>query len=311
MKRNTGILVGFVIALVVISGIAATPIFDTICNAVFTFDTGSVLNLNGTWKIDGTEVTATAAELNNSALVDKGIQRNVTNGTSVYRVYENYGTSTVISSITRTDFIHSGNEANLQSTNAPAVGEYVSIGRAVNYNAGANWSGGTLDTAARWVAINKATNDSAYGIRGGYVKVKNYDTGTVGPLEGLFVEAVNDGTAGSLSEIVLKLGTDNTTIDYGINMDLCTIGTADILFPQGAKVRNGTAGTITWTCATNSFVGLVDATDFAIDTTNLTVSAAQVNQLASGFTGVITNGIAAITNVCTFTNGVLKSVIYP
>ena len=86
MNKYRGILVGSFLAVICVVAIAATPFKDLIVNGIATFDVGSILNLNGTIKIDGTELTATAASLNGavaSTLIDHGTNVNqiATSGT--------------------------------------------------------------------------------------------------------------------------------------------------------------------------------------------------------------------------------------
>jgi hypothetical protein len=185
--------------------------------------------------------------------------------------------------------MHVGSEVNANSTNAALVGGYFSIGRPVA--AAANWSGGTFDTGLRSVAINRATNDAAYGLRGAYVKAKNYTSGTIGGLEGLFIEAVGDGTEDNGEAIVLKLGTDNSTVDYGIDMDLITADVADIRLQNGALIYNSSSSLLTITEATVDVVGALTASTIRSDdgmTTNYTLTAA-TNYVFYIAGGVITN----------------------
>jgi hypothetical protein len=76
------------------------------------------------------------------------------------------------------------------------------------------------DTAIDGRAINRLVNTGANTLQAGYFKAKNYSTGTVGTIKGLFVEAVNEGTA------TLVLG-----IDIGSDG---TVPNADIRFTNGA-----------------------------------------------------------------------------
>lgn len=76
-----------------------------------------------------------------------------------------------------------------------------------------------IDTGLDVRVINKLTNTAANTIQGAYIKAKNYSTGTVGIIKGLFVEAVNDGTATTV--LGIDIGSDNT------------VPTADIRFSNG------------------------------------------------------------------------------
>lgn len=68
--------------------------------------------------------------------------------------------------------------------------------------------------------INKLANDAAYNMRGGYVKCKNYSGGTVGTLNGFWVEAVADGT--DTTATGLRISADNSTIDTALVIDSMT-----------------------------------------------------------------------------------------
>lgn len=164
--------------------------------------------------------------------------------------------------------------------------------------AAASYSPGGFDSALEVRAINRMTNNSAYSMRGAHIKAKNYTSGTVGGLEGLFVEAVGDGTETASS--VLKLGTDASTIIYGIDMDLCeTPTTADIRFSNGALVKNGDANTLTITEAVMNHVGALQddgvqvvvgnhaTTRLALDRGTAATNG-QVVAFATWFTGVPT-----------------------
>ena len=75
------------------------------------------------------------------------------------------------------------------------------------------------DTAADFRIINKLVNTAANTIQGAYIKAKNYSTGTVGTVKGLFVEVVNEGTATTI--LGIEIGSDGT------------VPTADVKFSNG------------------------------------------------------------------------------
>jgi hypothetical protein len=150
-------------------------------------------------------------------------------------------------------------------TNQSSYGVMASFGRTAA--AGANWDG-NYDTGLDVRAINKLANDTAYNMRGAYIKAKNYVgsgagavTGVVGQIDGLTVECVADGTETESS--VLKLGSDASTVTYGIDMDeVATPETADIRFSNGAIIKNGDANTLTITEAAVNVVGAFGASSF-------------------------------------------------
>jgi hypothetical protein len=258
---------------------------------MFRGSTGPDFDADNKFSIGGTQVTPTAAELNavNSMAADSA------SGTSLYRLLYTPTGSESSATYSRYDLMHVGSEVNANSTNAALVGGYFSIGRPVA--AAANWSGGTFDTGLRSVAINRATNDAAYGLRGAYVKAKNYTSGTIGGLEGLFIEAVGDGTEDNGEAIVLKLGTDNSTVDYGIDMDLITADVADIRLQNGALIYNSSASLLTITEATVDVVG-----DFTASTVK------PDNGMSTNVTFITGTGT---TGTFYFVSGILTNVVVP
>lgn len=127
------------------------------------------------------------------------------------------------------------------------------------------------DTAADVRMINKLVNDSAYNMQGLYVKAKNYSTGTVGALTGAFIECVADGTDTAGSSCVLKLGTDGSTVDIGIDLSACVVG-ADIKFSNGLEfVCLATAVTANSTTTTKA-AGCLCKTSHATGLASLFVS---------------------------------------
>ena len=78
-------------------------------------------------------------------------------------------------------------------------------------------TGNFADEALDVRAINKLVNTGDYDLKGAYVKAKNYSTGTVRNLVGMFLECVDDGTT-TLST-ALEIGADASTVDEGIVLD--------------------------------------------------------------------------------------------
>jgi len=185
-------------------------------------------------------------------------------------------------------------------------GVMMSFGRTTP--AAATYSPGGFDSALEVRYINRLTNNAAVSGRGAHIKAKNYTSGTVGGLEGLFVEAVGDGTESS--SVVLKLGTDASTIIYGIDMDLCeTFTTADIRYSNGAITKNVDANTLRTTESVIDNVGSLQddgvqvvvgnhaTTRLAIDRGTCTNS--QVVAFASWFTAVPSIVIGAAESTTT------------
>jgi hypothetical protein len=180
-------------------------------------------------------------------------------------------------------------------TNQSSYGLMASFGRTIA--ATANWDG-NYDTGLDVRCLNKLVNDSAYNMRGAYIKAKNYIsggvTGVVGQLDGLTVECVADGTETESS--IVKLGSDASTVTYGIDMDdVATPATADIRFSNGALIKNGDANTLTITEATVAISGALTAT---------TVTP------ANGTSVVVTCASTLSTNVLYFLNGILTNKVY-
>ena len=108
-------------------------------------------------------------------------------------------------------------------------------------------------------------------------------------MDGLVVEAVADGTEAEVA--VLKLGSDGSSVEYGIDMSqIGTAATADILFSEGALIRNTSSSLLTITEATVDVVGAFTASSLSADngvTTNLVITAA-TNVTLTIVGGVIT-----------------------
>jgi hypothetical protein len=115
------------------------------------------------------------------------------------------------------------------------------------------------DTAADFRIINKLTNTAANVIQGCYVKAKNYDTGTVGSVIGLFVEAVNDGTAAG-GCFGIKIGKDSGTM------------TADMVFSNGLYLVCLTTAITANSTTTSAPAGSWGMTSHATGNTKLFVS---------------------------------------
>jgi len=113
----------------------------------------------------------------------------------------------------------------------PTTGIMASFGRT------AIATGTPTDTGLDIRVINKLVNTGANTIQGAYIKAKNYSTGTVGIVKGLFVEVVNDGTATTV--LGIEIGSDGT------------VPTADVKFSNGAYlVALSTAITVNVTTTT-------------------------------------------------------------
>jgi len=176
-------------------------------------------------------------------------------------------------------------------TNQSSYGLMACFGRTIA--ATANWDG-NYDTGLDARIVNKLVNYDAYNMRGGYVKCKNYTGGSLGAMVGLFVEAVADGT--NTSSIVLELGSDASTVTYGIDMDkVATPATADIRFSNGALIKNGDANTLTITEAAVDVVGAFTANSIAPD-----------NGLSTNIDVIIGAGT---TSTFYFTSGILTNVV--
>ena len=80
-------------------------------------------------------------------------------------------------------------------------------------------TGTQTDTGADFRVLNKLVNTGANTIQGAYIKAKNYSTGTIGTVKGLFVEVVNEGTATTV--LGIEIGSDRT------------VPTADVKFSNG------------------------------------------------------------------------------
>lgn len=245
--------------------------------------TGEV-NLEGDWKIKGTKVTATAAELNimdgttataaqlnqlgtgtltlDGTLID-GVSTSTTSRTSLMITPVAAAT---LPGVSRQSLVTIGDITGTAAfgfgvTNQSTYGLMAGFGRTIP--ATANWDG-NYDTGVDFRCINRMTNDAAYNLRGGYIKVKNYSGGVVGQMDGLTIEAVADGTEAEVA--VLKLGSDASSVEYGIDMSqIGTAATADILFSEGATIRNTSSELLTITEATVDVVGAFTANSVAPD----------------------------------------------
>jgi len=283
--------------------------------------TGEV-NFDGDWKIKGTKVTATAAELNLSdGLTATAAQMNqlgtgtlTLDGTLIDGVSTSTTSRTSLmitpvaassrSGVSRQSLVTigdiTGNTAfGFGVTNQSSYGLMACFGRTIA--ATANWDG-NYDTALDARMINKLVNNDAYNMRGGYIKCKNYSGASLGKMVGLFVEAVADGT-NTTSSSILELGSDASTVTYGIDMDqVATPSTADIRFSNGALVKNGDANTLTITEAAVNVVGTFSATSVGL--------AGMTNGfgMSAVYTGTVTNGPAGTTNVMVIKNGLIQSV---
>lgn len=95
------------------------------------------------------------------------------------------------------------------------------------------------DTSLDVRCINKLANNAAYQMQAAYIKAKNYTGGVVGNLTGLYIEAVNDGTA--TSAIGLKIGSDSSTLNFAIDLSAAKTVGGDIKLYSGATISSGSA----------------------------------------------------------------------
>jgi hypothetical protein len=227
------------------------------------------------------------------SLLANGDWNGYTSGSSLYRIFFNPDGSPEASASNRTDLLHIGDAANAYSTNWPMVGTYISVSRPVGANASSTFSGGTFDTGLRVDSLNAATNDATqYSIRGAHIKAKNYTTGTVKGVEGLFVEAIGAGTETAGNNCGIKLGSDSTTIDYGIDMNLLdTLTYADFRLSNGALIQNGDANTLTITEATVAISGAA-----TVSTTLGVTGLASLNNVTVA-TNATVSGILTVTGI--------------
>jgi hypothetical protein len=122
---------------------------------------------------------------------------------------------------------------------APTTGVMACFGRT------AVATGTQTDTALDVRAINKLVNTGSNTIQGAYIKAKNYSTGTVGTVKGLFVEVVNDGTATTV--LGIDIGSDGT------------VPTADIRFSNGqyfVALTTAITPNVTTTSAPSGSIGI-------------------------------------------------------
>lgn len=118
----------------------------------------------------------------------------------------------------------------------PTYGFMASFGRTVA--ATSSFTG--TDVAGNFYMLNKLVNDTAYSIQGMHVKCKNYSTGTVGAMSGLFVECVPEGTSSSAS--ILKLGSDGSAVNNALDMSSATVTNgSDIKLSSGLTIGSGSA----------------------------------------------------------------------
>jgi len=193
-------------------------------------------------------------EINANLDVRVTMDSDKTSGTSEYQWDYDPDCTAAGDTALRTDGLHVGTETDSASATNPYCATYFTMERS-GPAATAAWPGGSPDHGLRVVAVNRATNNAAYGLRGAHVKAKNYSSGTLGSLEGLFLECIGDGTENNGEGIVLKLGTDSSTVDYGIDMDLVTADVADIRMQNGTTMLNSDANTLTITEAIVDVVG--------------------------------------------------------
>ena len=105
------------------------------------------------------------------------------------------------------------------------------------------------DTGLDVRVINKLVNTGANTIQGAYIKAKNYSTGTVGTIKGMFIEVVKEGTC--TTAIGIEIGSDGSVL------------TADMKFSNGAYLVGLTTAITANSTTTSSPAGSIGFTTHA------------------------------------------------
>jgi hypothetical protein len=232
MKRMSMVLVGVVSVLCVLCGSAfaastvashATPALVAEINTALANPVHDSLTVgDATWTVDA----AASGTFTENVILP---------GTATAKAVATRDTLLGIGDVSGTTAYGFSSASNL------TYGVMMSFGR--TKAAASTYSPGGFDSPLEVRYINRMTNNAACSGRGAHIKAKNYTSGTVGTLEGMFVEAVGDGTETDSS--VIEMGTDSSTILYGIDMDQCsTFTTADIRYANGAITKNVDANTL-------------------------------------------------------------------
>lgn len=181
------------------------------------------------------------------------------------------------------------------------VGFTVNVGRPA-----ASWATNTFDTtgdyAANIIANNAATNDTAYVMKGLYLKAKNVANAVVGTMMGLDIEQQQSGSA-TLSTI-LRLRDTGTMSDYKIDMgDSVTSKVADIKMPMGALIKNLDANTLEIVEATTKVSGSITVTNvvmapyFALMTNGILAAKLQIAPVGGPYSNDLVLIAGTVTNV--------------
>lgn len=172
----------------------------------------------------------------------------VTSGTTRSKVKLTPAASAAITGISYHNLVTIGDETGttdygMGDPTIPTTGLMASFGRTTVATAN------IADTAAEFRILNRVVNTGANIIQGAYIKAKNYVGGTVGMVRGLFVEAVNDGTATSV--FPLELGSDGT------------VPTANIKFTNGLYFVALTTAITATSTTTSAPIGSIGITSHA------------------------------------------------
>jgi len=177
------------------------------------------------------------------------LTRNVTAGTTLIRERWSPVASATTGSITQHKLFvigdYTGNTSyGMGDPNKQTAGLMASFGRTAAATASA-FSG--TDTAIDARMINTQSNNASYDMQGIYIKTKNYSGGVVGVMKGAYIEAVNEGTATTVTG--LDLGSDGSTLSVGIDMNSIAAATKHIRFPGGNMVNFASAAPTATTSA--------------------------------------------------------------
>jgi hypothetical protein len=237
------------------------------------------------WKIKGTKVTATAAQINQlssdgvvatgNILLEDATSK-ITSGES------SGGTSTSIELVPKAT-VSTNNVTRLVRVGDVTVGDYFGFNASTNKRTvllsvmgGRKSPAGPLfdttgDMGLHVGLNNNATNDAAYVAKAAYIKAKNSTAGTVGTLYGLEVENQQDGTATTTAIVHLK-DTGSSASTYKVDMYDSKTPTADIRFSNGALVKNADANTLQITEATVGITGNANISGTIVGSNTVTIT---------------------------------------